>query len=248
MNASPDLSPGLARPQDAAATAPTRRTVDAPTRAFHWLLAFSFVGAYVTADGERWRLVHETLGYTMIGLLAFRLVWGWLGPRPTRWAALTGKLAAAPAWLKGAAQGRIDWRGGQNLLLAASVLLLLGLIAPLTLSGYAVNQDWASEWLEEVHEFFGNAMLAVVLAHVALIAALSLLRGRNLAWPMVSGRSPGRGPDLVKRNRVWLGAALVAAAVAFWAWQWQQVPAGDSAAGSATAVQAQSGHAHDDDD
>ena len=39
--------------------APSRRTVDAPTRAFHWLTALCFAGAYATADGERWRLVDE---------------------------------------------------------------------------------------------------------------------------------------------------------------------------------------------
>ncbi|MDP3835815.1 MAG: cytochrome b/b6 domain-containing protein, partial [Hydrogenophaga sp.] len=53
--------------------APTRLVIDAPTRMFHWLFALSFVGAYRTADGERWRLLHVTLGYTLAGLLAFRV-------------------------------------------------------------------------------------------------------------------------------------------------------------------------------
>ena len=60
----------------------TRLVVDAPMRMFHWLFALSFVGAYVTADSERWRLVHVTLGYTMAGLLVFRLLYGLLGPEP----------------------------------------------------------------------------------------------------------------------------------------------------------------------
>jgi cytochrome b len=49
----------------------TRRVSDAATRAFHWLFAFSFLGAYLTADFERLRGVHVALGYTMLGLLAF---------------------------------------------------------------------------------------------------------------------------------------------------------------------------------
>lgn len=60
---------------------PTRRMMDAPTRAFHWVLALCFVGAYATSEGERWRLVHITLGYTMIGLIGFRLVWLLVGLR-----------------------------------------------------------------------------------------------------------------------------------------------------------------------
>ena len=52
---------------------------DAPVRVFHWLLVLSFAGAYLTAESERWRLVHVTLGYTLAGLLAFRLLWGVAG-------------------------------------------------------------------------------------------------------------------------------------------------------------------------
>jgi cytochrome b len=39
---------------------------DAPVRVFHWLLAASFIGAFVSAESERWRLLHVTLGYTVV--------------------------------------------------------------------------------------------------------------------------------------------------------------------------------------
>ena len=57
------------------------RIWDAPVRVFHWLLVLSFAGAYLTAESEVWRLVHVTLGYTLGGLLTFRLVWGVVGTR-----------------------------------------------------------------------------------------------------------------------------------------------------------------------
>ena len=63
---------------------PTRRVTDAPTRVFHWLFALCFAGAYLTADGERLRLLHVTLGYTLAGLLAFRVLYGLFGPRQVR--------------------------------------------------------------------------------------------------------------------------------------------------------------------
>ena len=64
-----------------AASKPSRLMIDAPTRMFHWLFALSFLGAYLTADGERWRMLHVTLGYTMAGLLVFRVLYGLFGPR-----------------------------------------------------------------------------------------------------------------------------------------------------------------------
>jgi Cytochrome b(N-terminal)/b6/petB. len=53
--------------------------VDATTRMLHWLMALSFTAAYITADGERWRLVHVTLGYTLAGLVVARVLWGLFG-------------------------------------------------------------------------------------------------------------------------------------------------------------------------
>ncbi len=208
-----------------ATRAASRRTVDAPTRVMHWLMALSFLGAYLTADGERWRLLHVTLGYTLAGLLSFRMVWGLIGPRHARLSALGRKLQAMPQWMAGFRSGTINVRLGQNLLLTLSVVMLLALIAPLTLSGYGTYNEWAGEWLEEVHEFFGNALLAVVLAHVGLIAALSVLRRKNQVTPMLTGRIEGSGPDLLKSNHYAVAALLLATVLGFWAWQWQQAPA-----------------------
>ena len=80
--------------------APSRRVVDAPTRMFHWLFALSFVGAYVTADSEQWRLLHVTLGYAFAGLLGFRVLYGLLGPRQSGLGLLWRRLAGMPAWMR----------------------------------------------------------------------------------------------------------------------------------------------------
>ncbi|HYE39430.1 MAG TPA: cytochrome b/b6 domain-containing protein [Ramlibacter sp.] len=74
-------------------------------------------------------------------------------------------------------------------------------------------QEWSTgEWLEEVHEFFGNAMLALVLGHLALVTLLSVLRKRNQATPMLTGRMPGNG-------RTWCAATAPGWRRCFsWAW------------------------------
>ena len=223
-----------AMPSTASAPAPSRRVVDAPTRLFHGLFALCFVGAYLTADGDHWQRLHVTLGYTLAGLLGFRVLYGLLGPRHARLRLMWRKLVGASAWLRSLPQARsladIPLQPGQNLLMALAVVALLLIVLPLTLSGYGTYNGWGDflggDWLEEVHEFFGEAMLAVVLAHVALIAAFSLLRRKNHAAPMVTGRVEGAGPDLVKRNHVWLAALLLIAVLAYWSWEWQQSPRG----------------------
>ena len=129
---------------------------------------------------------------------------------------------------------------------AGTVALLLAVIAPLTLSGLGVYRQRAGgDWLEEVHEFFGNGMLVLVLvlAHIGVVLGLSLLRRRNLVAPMLTGRTAGAGPDLVRRPFSGVAALLLAAVLAFWAWQWQTAPLpGDGAHA------AQSHHDDDDDD
>lgn len=250
MHTAPDFNTA-AQPDGARAMpAPTRLVIDAPTRMFHWLFALSFVGAYLTADGERWRLLHVTLGYTLAGLLAFRVLYGLFGPRQAGLGQLWRKLAGAPAWLRSLTSvqsvGAVNWRQGQNLLMALAVFALLVMVVPLTLSGYGSYSDWGG-WLEDVHEFFGEAFLAVVLGHIALIAALSLLRRKNQALPMLNGRVDGPGPHLVKNNRGWLAVLLLAAVLAFGAWQWRQSPSGLVSGQAWSGLLAgQSGH--DDDD
>jgi cytochrome b len=222
--------------------------VDATTRMLHWLMALSFTGAYLTADGERWRLVHVTLGYTLAALVVGRLVWGLLGPRQVRLSVLGRKLRGLPAWLKSLpairSQGTLlpAWRQGQNLLMTLAVALILVLVIPLTLSGYAVWDEWGGEWLEEVHEFFGNSMLVVVLVHIGLIAFLSLLRRKNQALPMLTGRAAGPGPDLAKHNHGMLAVLLLACVLAFWIWQWREAPQ------SAAASEAVAADNHRNDD
>jgi cytochrome b len=250
-----------ASPADAgrahSAPAPSRRTVDAPTRAFHWLFALSFVGAYLTADGERWRMVHVTLGYTLIGLIVFRLVWGLFGPHHARLSQWFTRLHGAPALLRSLRDGRSSLAAVRPVLNALAVVCLLGLAVLATASGYALYDEAfggaMEDLLEELHETAGNAMLTFVLLHVALILIGALFKGRQQAWAMVTGRVPGRGPDLVKRNQTLLGGLLIASAVAFWVWQWQTAPNGGGQGGGRAEQVHQTQdrgnrRGHDDDD
>ncbi len=208
-----------------ASATPSRLTMDRATRVMHWLMAVCFAGAYLTAESEYWRFVHTTLGYTALGLVLTRLAWGMTGPRHARLAAWVQRI-----------RGTLTQPGRplttQTLLHAVTVLALLAGVVLTTATGVVNDQSWAGDWAEEVHETLGNLLLLLVVAHVGLLLLGSWLRKRNLFMPMISGRTPGAGPDLVKHPHSLLAAALLAMALAFWGWRYTQAPppeAGDEA-------------------
>lgn len=233
---------------------PVRRTVDAFTRTLHALMALSFFGAYITAESELFRLVHVTLGYTLGGLLVARLVWGLVGPRHARLSALVGKLRGVGSWWtacrampRSSAAGWWQiFRQAQNLILPVSVAMLLLTIAPLVGSGFVLYEELTGDWMEEIHESLGNLMLIAVLVHVAGVVLLSVLRGRNLAMPMVTGCVAGKGPDLIRSNHRFLAALLLMAVLVFWGWQWQTRPQADAASPVPSAAQSRDVGDHDD--
>ncbi|MEY3410286.1 MAG: hypothetical protein RIS02_2013, partial [Pseudomonadota bacterium] len=68
------LAPSVSTSSSSIPGTPSRRIVEMPMRLFHTLMALSFLGAYLTAESERFRLLHMSLGYTLFGLVVFRLL------------------------------------------------------------------------------------------------------------------------------------------------------------------------------
>ncbi len=114
---------------------------DAPVRVFHWLMVLSFAGAYLTAESERWRLVHVTLGYTMAGLVAFRIVWGLIGTRHARFSSFVRGPAAIAGYVRGLVRGRPEHHVGHNPAGALAIVALLGLTLVVTATGWATYND-----------------------------------------------------------------------------------------------------------
>lgn len=205
---------------------------DLPTRVFHWLLALSFAGAYVTAESERWRLVHVTLGYTVGGLIAFRLLWGLAGTRYARFASFVRGPAAVLRYLRSLFSGQPEHHVGHNPAGALSIVALLALGATLVLTGWSTYNEIGGEWLEELHEGVANTMLAVVLVHIAAVLLSSRLHHENLARAMLTGRKQGAPAEGIRRSWRVLGVLLLAAVLAFWVQQWRSAPVPVPAAGA----------------
>lgn len=189
---------------------------DLPTRAFHWTLALSFAGAFLTAESEKFRDIHVMLGYTMLGLVGFRLLWGFVGTRYARFASFAYGPQAVLRYLRSVATLRPEHHVGHNPAGSWAIYLLLGLTAAAGLSGLAVYNDFGGELFEELHEGLANAMLAVVAVHVAGVLASSLLHGENLAKSMLTGYKRGE-PVLGIRRAHWLmGFGVLAGVLGFW--------------------------------
>lgn len=198
---------------------------DVPVRVFHWLMVLSFAGAYITAESERWRLLHVTLGYTLAGLVAFRLMWGLVGTRYARFASFVRGPRAVAAYVRSLFSRQPQHHLGHNPAGAVAIVLLLLAAVALTASGWATYNEIGGKWLEETHEVVANLMLALVGVHIAGVVISSRLHRENLVGAMITGKKPGTRDQAARRSAWSVGLLMVAAVLGFWWLQWQSAPA-----------------------
>lgn len=233
-----------ASPTEAPGALAGRRNIlvwDAPVRVIHWLLVLCFAGAYLTAESESLRLVHVTLGYTMGGLVAFRLIWGLAGSRYARFSDFVRGPGAIMRYLRSIFSGHPEHYVGHNPAGALAIIALLGATVLLVLTGWANYNDVAGEWTEEVHEVIANAMLALIVLHVAAVLASSWLHHENLIGAMINGRKHGSPQEGI--GRPWRGVAALVLAGVLGYWWWQSQAPSPQGADRPAAVQR-----HGDDD
>jgi cytochrome b len=196
------------------------RVWDAPTRVFHWLLVFSFAGAYLTSESERWSLVHITLGYTLGGLIAFRLIWGFVGTRYARFTSFVKGPSEVLQYAKSMATLKPKHFVGHNPLGAVAIVLLIVSGIAIVVTGYAAFNEIGGEWVAELHEVASHIMLILVGVHIVGVIAASWLHKENLARAMVNGFKQGKAADGISRVWVSVAVVLVATVLGFWYLQW----------------------------
>jgi cytochrome b len=172
------------------------RVWDLPLRIFHWALVLAVATAIVTAElSGDWMALHGKAGLSIIGLVVFRVVWGFIGSTHARFF----EFAPTPSRLKAYWQGR--WKGvGHNPLGALSVLAMLGLLALQAGTGLFSNDDIAfsgplSAWVDEalasrltgLHKQFSNVLFALLALHVVAIVVYVRIKKRQLIKPMLTG-------------------------------------------------------------
>ena len=185
----------------------TSRVWDLPTRIFHWSLAASFSIAFLTSDSEKLRDIHVIAGYSLAGLIAFRLLWGFVGGKHSRFADFLPTRQKLIDYFKSLLIGKPRHYVGHNPAGGAMIVLLLLSLVLTTLTGlgaygaegYGPLAGWAAglvglgrEAMEEVHEFAANFTLFLILVHIAGVLFGSLLHRENLVRAMITGRKPAK--------------------------------------------------------
>ena len=202
---------------------------DLPTRLFHWSLALLVCGAIITGKiGGGAMVWHGRIGIALVGLLVFRLIWGFVGSTYARFAQFMPTPASLCAYLRG------PWRGlGHNPFGAISVLGLLALLAALLATGLAGNDDIAfrgplfdlvskdvSDRLIGWHRLLTNVLFALIALHLAAIAFYAHVKKDNLVRPMITGYkdiTPGSGEPARGGGLIAVLVALLIAAAATYA-------------------------------
>lgn len=195
------------------------RVWDLPVRLCHWLLAGCFTAAYLTAELDDWRWLHVMLGYTVAGLALFRLGWGVWGSYHARFASFVRGPRAVLAYLRALRAGQPQHYTGHNPAGAVAIVLMLALALLLPAAGWLLYTERAGEWMEEVHEALANAMLLLVLVHIAGVLVASRLHGENLARAMLTGMKTAWHGEASQPARTWVAGLLLVLVLAFWWWQ-----------------------------
>ncbi len=192
------------------------RVWDLPTRVFHWSLALSFFGAYLLAESERVLHLHVMFGYTVVALVLFRLVWGFLGTPYARFRSFVFGPRAVADHLKGLAHGDVREHPGHTPAGSWAIWLMLVLALVTGASGYLHFNEIGGEAMEEVHEVAANAWLFVVFVHVAGVIVSSIAERQNLVRAMLTGYKKLSGTVPNVRNASLTGALMLAGILAFW--------------------------------
>ena len=190
---------------------------DWPVRLFHWLLVVLLGVSWWSAESDgldamQW---HYIAGYSILTLLVFRIVWGFIGGSTARFGDFLRGPGAVLAYLRGGASPT----SGHNPLGGWSVLLMLVLlVTQVALGLFAIDVDGieagplshlvsfdaarsAAEW----HEVAFKVLQVVVVLHVLAILWYALAKRTDLVRPMVTGYRGGAA-----------GPAGEARAVPFW--------------------------------
>ena len=202
------------------------RVWDLPTRVFHWLLAACVVASVISAKiGGNAMLWHFRLGYVVFALLGFRILWGLVGGRWSRFASFVHAPATTLRYLRGQTHANEQLDVGHSPLGALSVIGLIAILALQVGTGLFADDEISntgplikfvsgatSALFTSWHKNFGQwLILTLVALHVAAILFYLLKKKHNLVRPMITGDKPL--PSSVPASADTTGSRLAAAAL-----------------------------------
>lgn len=163
------------------------RIWDLPVRLLHWMLVASIAAAWFTSDQTG--PLHEYIGYAAVGVVAARLLWGFVGNRYARFSGFVVGARPTLAYARQVIQGRAPRHLGHNPLGGAMVVALLSCVALVAFSGWLMTTDllWGYAWPVLIHETLAWTLVALIAAHVGGVLFTSWHQRENLVGAMVTG-------------------------------------------------------------
>lgn len=151
-----------------------------PTRLFHWLFVSLIVGAWIASLEDRWLSLHTAIGSALGVLLVFRVVWGIMGPKYSRFSDFNLRLDALKEYLLTLFNPSRHY-AGHNPAASYVMIAMLSTVALAIITGvlaYGIQENRGllafmhtglfaeMDWFGEIHEFFVNLLWVLIAAHV----------------------------------------------------------------------------------
>ena len=200
------------------------RVWDIPVRLFHWLLVLLVIALFVTGKlGGNWLEWHKRAGFSVLGLITFRVIWGFVGNEHARFANFVRGPTAVLAYLKAEINNNARHYAGHNPLGAISVVTMLALLLLQALLGLFSNDDImlegpyaryiskpVSDQLTSLHKLNADLILIAVAVHLAAIAYSYFYKKDNLVKAMFTGKKSllMSNPCPSSRSPIWLSWAI----------------------------------------
>ena len=205
----------------------TVKVWDLPVRLFHWTLLLLFLIAYATGNRVQYYAAHEAAGVTLLGLLIFRLIWGFAGNQAARFSSFLKGPRAVVSHVGELLRGRAEPLPGHNPLGGWGVAAMLALLLIESISGlFSSTFDYAGPlapllpdaWADRmaiVHAVNLDLLLGMIGLHLLGVAVTSIFGRENLVASMIHGHKHLRatsGTSIQGGSRLRAVIALIVAA------------------------------------
>jgi cytochrome b len=160
---------------------------DIAVRIFHWSLVLAVAVAWLSGGtGSR---IHEITGFTVAGLIAFRLLWGFAGTRHAKFKDFVRSPFAVLRYLRTIGSPKSERHLGHNPAGGAMILFLLALLILIAATGYMqmTPRFFGVPWVEDLHHYAANTLVAIIPLHLIGVLVSSLLHRENLLGAMLTG-------------------------------------------------------------
>jgi len=208
---------------------------DLPLRIFHWALVATIFGAWYTSDQDNGLIdLHLTFGYVALGLITFRVLWGFLGTKHSQFKNFIPSPNKLINYIKPEDKSQKIHSAGHNPMGSLMVVFMLTIILLQAVSGLVMDDDIFTTGpyngvlddnieavLVFIHTNSFNFILGAIAMHLLAIIFYKLVKKESLVLPMITGKKSANTvseQDAIKHSKIVLAiiVALCVAAFVYW--------------------------------